>query len=80
MTIEAFVENGQIVLPSPLNLPDGTKVRVEPIEIGRERSGRTGGNAPTLYDRMKPVIGIADDLPSDASRNVDHYLYGHPKK
>jgi hypothetical protein len=80
MTIEAFVENGQIVLPSPLNLPDGTKVRVEPMETVGEPCGRVDGSASTLYDRMKSVIGIAEDLPLDASRNVDHYLYGHPKK
>lgn len=80
MTIEAFIENGQIVLPSPINLPDGTKVRVEPMESGAEPGGRVDGGAATLYDRMKSVIGIAEDLPSDAARNVNHYLYGHPKK
>jgi hypothetical protein len=34
----------------------------------------------SLYDRLKPLIGAAKDLPPDASINVDHYLYGHPKK
>ncbi len=26
------------------------------------------------------VIGKAEGLPQDASANVDHYLYGHPKQ
>jgi hypothetical protein len=26
------------------------------------------------------LAGKADDLPADASRNVDHYLYGLPKR
>ena len=34
----------------------------------------------SLYERLKPVIGAAKGLPPDASVNVDHYLYGHPKK
>ncbi len=24
--------------------------------------------------------GIADDLPSDLARNLDHYVHGHPKR
>ncbi|MGO9115925.1 MAG: hypothetical protein ACLP9L_42505 [Thermoguttaceae bacterium] len=34
----------------------------------------------SLYEQLKPIIGAAKDLPPDASVNVDHYLYGHPKK
>ena len=34
----------------------------------------------SLYDRLKPLIGAAKNLPPDASVNVDHYLYGHPKR
>jgi predicted DNA-binding antitoxin AbrB/MazE fold protein len=35
---------------------------------------------PTLYDRLKDVIGSVDDLPVDSSQNLDHYLYGTPKQ
>lgn len=31
MVFEGYVENGMVVLGSPLPLPDGTPVRVEPI-------------------------------------------------
>lgn len=24
--------------------------------------------------------GMADDLPSDLARNLDHYVHGHPKR
>ncbi len=80
MTIEAHIENGQVVLPSPLPLPDGTRVTVAALPASRQ--GKQSGEepAPTLHDRMKSVIGIAEGLPSDASINVDHYLYGHPKQ
>ena len=37
---------------------------------------------PGLYERLKPTIDAAAklDLPTDGALNVDHYLYGHPKK
>ena len=79
MTIEAYVENGQIVLPGPLNLPNGTRVTVQAIPSVGDNRPENGAEARTVYERMKSVIGIAKDLPPDASRNVDHYLYGHPK-
>ena len=34
----------------------------------------------SLYDRLKSVAGKAEGLPADASLQVDHYLYGQPKK
>jgi hypothetical protein len=70
MPIDAYVENGQIVLSDPLSLPDGTKVSISLQEVPSR----------LLLDRMKSVIGIAGDMPPDASRNIDHYLYGHPKQ
>ncbi len=79
MTIEAYVENGQVILPGPLNLPDGTKVTVQPILSSSGCQPAEDTEDSTLYERMKSVIGISKDLPPDASRNVDHYLYGHPK-
>jgi hypothetical protein len=39
----------------------------------------TEGEIPTLADRLKDFIGILE-LPEDAARNHDHYLYGTPKK
>jgi hypothetical protein len=55
-------------------LPEGAGVDVTPT-----------GEAviPSLYERLKDIVGVADDLPSDSSDNHDHYLYGlygAPKK
>ncbi len=80
MTIEAYVENGQIVLPSPLKLPNGTKVTVsvegepETGSIAKEEKRRT------INDRLKDVIGKAEGLPADFAENHDHYLHGTAKK
>ena len=77
MTFSGQVHNGVVVLDDPIGLPEGTKVRVEPVDASVEQSE---GEAPTLYERLKSVIGQAQGLPDDASLQVDHYLYGHPTK
>jgi len=60
-------------------LPEGTEVTVEPIRGKRKpasgRKRRTG-----LRPGVMKFAGKAKGLPSDASRNLDHYLYGHPKE
>lgn len=72
MSLRGRVKNGVIVFDSPANLPEGAEVDVLVLP--------TGDDVPTLYERLKDVIGSVDDLPADASTNHDHYLYGTPKK
>jgi len=69
MSITAVVEKNTIKLPEGTHLPDGTAVRIEPI--GPERRN--------LTERYAGLIGIADDLPEDLAKNLDHYIHGHPK-
>jgi hypothetical protein len=38
------------------------------------------GEIPTLLERIKDFVGTVHDLPADASVNLDHYLYGTPKR
>ncbi|MEX0641065.1 MAG: hypothetical protein WD468_00110 [Pirellulales bacterium] len=76
MTINGHVRNGAIVLDEPCQLPEGAAVQVEVIVAVPAEDGP----ARSLYERLKPIIGTIDDLPDDASVNLDHYLYGHPKK
>jgi hypothetical protein len=33
-----------------------------------------------LYDSLEPFVGKAEGLPADLSVNLDHYLYGMPKR
>jgi hypothetical protein len=62
------VTRGTVVLPPEANLPEGTPVRIEPI-------------APeTLAARLKKVIGVIHDMPSDWAENHDHYIHGASKK
>lgn len=77
MTFNGHIENGRVVLDGATALPDGTPVVVTIVEKLATSDKR---EIPTLYERLKPIIGIAEGLPPDASQNIDHYLYGHPKK
>ncbi len=103
MSLEGSILDGAIVLDDRADLPDGTRVRIEPVPAPSPVSVGTPGRkpiaslqalketlererenppppGPTLAERLKDFIGAVDDLPEDASVNVDHYLYGHPKK
>jgi hypothetical protein len=71
MSFTGHVENGVVVFDTPNALPEGTAVKVEAIASSSKRS---------LLDRLGDVVGKAEGLPADASQNVDHYLYGHPKQ
>lgn len=76
MTYRGQVINGQIVLNDPVALPEGAAVFIEVAP-----SASLSESEPlTLNELFAPVIGQATTLPPDASQNVDHYLYGHPKR
>jgi hypothetical protein len=74
MSLTGHVQNGVVVFDNPTALPDGTPVRIEAVEVPARPAKRS------LLDRLGEVVGHAEGLPSDASQNIDHYLYGHPKK
>jgi hypothetical protein len=78
MTYRGHIENGIVVLEDASDLPEGAKVVVMCVDSSQDNAveDETG---PTLYERLEPVIGAAKGLPLDASRNVDHYLYGAPR-
>ncbi len=72
MTYRGRVQNGVIVLDAADALPEGTEVEVSPVQDEEE--------IPSLYERLKDVIGIAEGLPSDMAENHDHYIHGAPKR
>ncbi len=77
MSYRGHVENGVVKIDGPVALPEGASVQIDLVETAAVQSNNEEG--PSLYDRLKPVIGMAQGLPADASINVDHYLYGQPK-
>jgi hypothetical protein len=71
MTYRGRIKQGVIVLEGDVSLPEGTEVAVEPISAPAEAS---------VWSNLLKLAGQAQDLPDDAAENVDHYLYGAPKK
>jgi hypothetical protein len=44
------------------------------------RASKSRKRIPTVYEQLRPFIGIIKDLPPDFSINHDHYLYGATKR
>ena len=74
MSYRGHVENGVVKIDEPVALPEGASVEIDVVNARAEQSNAREG--ASLYDRLKPIIGIAKGLPPDASLNVDDYLYG----
>ncbi len=79
MSYTGEVRNGVIVLENGAQLPEGMRVRIEPVETATDESAADEA-AKTLGQRLLKYSGILNDLPADMARNHDHYLHGHPKK
>ena len=85
MTVRGKVKNGKVLLDDPSVLADGTEVEVRPARKRKasDRSAKRGkgkNRSRSLADRLEPFIGKAKGLPPDMSVNLDHYLYGMPKR
>jgi hypothetical protein len=78
MILEGHIKNGVVVFDDPVSLPEGTPVRVEVVANGQPQTETP--SPATLQKRLENFLKHAVDLPEDAALNVDHYLYGHPKK
>ncbi|MDY0166462.1 MAG: hypothetical protein RBS80_07955 [Thermoguttaceae bacterium] len=77
MPSRGHIQNGSVVPEGEFPWPDGTPVVVD---AARERPVAHSQDIPTLYERLKEFIGVADDLPADLAENHDHYLHGRPKE
>jgi hypothetical protein len=73
------VVNGVVVLDQPGKLEDGTTVRVRPFEKNSEARGKDINSLREMLLRHAGTIEDAD-LPTDLAENLDHYLYGTPKR
>jgi hypothetical protein len=79
MVYRGHVENGVIRLEGAPFLPEGVAAEVRllnetPLHDADEEK------VPSVCEAMKGFVGKAEGLPPDASINLDHYLYGLPKR
>jgi hypothetical protein len=75
MTYRGHIQNGQIVLDEPANLPDGS-----PVTVIVSNGTPVPQGAPTVWDALLDVAGTVEGLPPDMAENHDHYIHGTPKR
>lgn len=76
MVLQGVIQDGVVVFPGPIQLPNGTPVRVEALSE-QPREANVHSAADDLLWRMGE---LATDMGvTDLATNADHYLYGHPK-
>jgi hypothetical protein len=82
MAVRGKIKNGKVLLDNPKALAEGTEVEVRPVKKGRKPKAGKKKKEPqrSLAERYAAFIGKAKGLPPDMSTNLDHYLYGLPKR
>ncbi len=78
MVYRGYVENGAIRLEGAPTLPEGAEVEVRLLGDNSSQEGEE--EIPSVCEALKDFVGKAEGLPPDASINLDHYLYGLPKR
>ena len=72
MSFTGKIQNGVVVLPPEANLPDGTEVTVETLDLAAT-------DDPFLQAAAK-VARQRPHWPPDYALNHAHYVSGEPKK
>jgi hypothetical protein len=78
MVYRGHVENGMIRLEDAPILAEGVEAEVRLVTEGAPREEEE--KIPSVCEAMRDFVGKAEGLPPDASINLDHYLYGLPKR
>lgn len=73
MTYHGQIRNGVVTLDQGEQLPEGARVEVRLVETPTSE-------ATSLASKLLQHAGAIDDLPDDAAQQLDHYLYGLPKR
>lgn len=79
MTYRGRIQDGVVVLDELIDLPEGCEVACEVVMLDGNSVEEAGEEKPLFAGLMK-FAGTATHLPEDASLNLEHYLYGLPKR
>ena len=76
MTFIAIYENGVLRPVKPLEIPENSELEVTVV------SAKPMNSKSTLAELAEIAYRYPDDpsAPTDGSMNLDHYLYGMPKR
>jgi len=84
-TYTGEIRNGVVVFDPVAPLPEGTKVRVEPVDrletlTSGSDSDPIAGTRALLLAWARKAEETAPPLPSDLAENHDHYAHGKPRE
>ena len=71
MELEGVVQNGVIVPDDAQALAEGTRVRIEPVQVAEQT---------TFGQLFGDLVIDCPDLPTDLAAQHDHYRLGKPKQ
>jgi hypothetical protein len=71
MELEGVVRNGVIIPDDAQALTEGTRVRIEPVGVGKQT---------TFGELFGDLTKECPDLPTDLAAQHDHYRLGTPKR
>lgn len=71
MELEGVVQNGVIVPDDTHALAEGTRVRIEPLQVAKQT---------TFGQLFGDLVIDCPDLPTDLASQHDHYRLGTPKR
>ena len=80
MVYRGRVQDGVVIFDSDVKPEEGLPVSVRALRRRPSRPSGKKGRSTTFYERYKDLIGAAKGLPADFSTQLDHYLYGTPKR
>jgi hypothetical protein len=81
MVYHGRVKGGVIVPDPPADLPEGAQVNIELVTAkDTSQVADPTTKAATPFAGLLSLAGQAQDLPADAARNYEHYLYGTDKE
>jgi hypothetical protein len=82
MTYVGKIQNGVVVLPKGVSLPEGMQVIITPSEPSSPQE--INAKPSSFGERMEELARWAEsqpcDLPEDLAANHDHYIHGLPKR
>ena len=86
MVYRGYIHQRKLIVEEPVELPDGTEVRVEIESPGAVPAAASLGDGQRPIEEVLAALaaGIPDaewnKLPTDLSSQIDHYVYGLPKR
>lgn len=80
MELEGVVQNGVIVPDGECTLPEGSRVRIEPVQNSNPNKMDPSTLGERLRQLAKKYEGLPCELPEDFAINHDHYIHGTPKR